>query len=85
MSRYINTQAANAITRYVELAQKHSISPITMALSFVNNRAYVASNIIGATTMLQLQENIASADVQLSNTILKDIEKIHTEIPNPSS
>ena len=85
MSRYINTQAANAITRYVELAQKYAISPTTMALSFVNNRAYVASNIIGATTMSQLQENIASADVQLSNTILQDIEKIHTEIPNPSS
>ncbi len=84
MPRYINTQAASAITRYIELAKKHAISPTTMALSFVNKRKYVASNIIGATDMQQLQENIASADVQLSSTLLQEIEKIHGEIPNPS-
>jgi len=55
-----------------------------MALAYVNSRPFVTSNIIGATTMAQLKENIASIDIQLSDEILKKIETIHQEGPNPS-
>ena len=44
---------------------------------------FVTSNIIGATTMEQLKENIDSIDVTLSNDILKEIEDIHLYDPNP--
>ena len=51
--------------------------------SFVNNRPFVTSNIIGATTMNQLKENIDSIDINLSKEALKEIEDIHLSDPNP--
>jgi len=53
-------------------------------LAFVNSRPFLTSNIIGATSMKQLQENIASIDIKLSDAILQGIEAIHNKIPNPS-
>ena len=54
-----------------------------MALAFVNTRDFVTSNIIGATTLEQLEEDIASIDVKLNSDVLRGIEKIHQEISNP--
>ena len=65
-----------AISKYVELAKKHNIAPSTFANAYVNNRSFVTSNIIGATTMGQLKENIDSIDIILSNEILSEIENI---------
>ena len=84
MTRYINSHTDNAINDYVALARSHNISPAQMALAFVNNRVFVASNIIGATSMEQLKECIASEDIILNQEILQKIETIHTKNPNPS-
>ena len=73
-----------ATKKYVDLAHKHGLSPTQMALAFVNTRPFVASNIIGATTMEQLKENIASIDIELSTDIIDDINDIHEIIPDPS-
>ena len=73
----------NAIEKYVNLAQKHSIAPSTFANAFVNDRPFVTSNIIGATTMEQLKENIDSIDITLSKEVLKEIQDIHLSDPNP--
>ena len=56
-----------------------------MALAFVNQQPFVTSNIIGATNLTQLEENINSINVELSNEVLLGIEKIHQEIPDPST
>ena len=50
----------------------------------MNQQKFVTSNIIGATTMEQLKENIESVDVVLSDEILKEIDEIHQQIPNPA-
>jgi aryl-alcohol dehydrogenase-like predicted oxidoreductase len=84
-NRYSNPQAVAATRAYVELARKHGLKPVQMALAFVNSREFLTSNIIGATTMEQLRENIASAQLTLSDDILSEIEAIHTRQPNPSS
>jgi aryl-alcohol dehydrogenase-like predicted oxidoreductase len=55
-----------------------------MALAYVTSRPFVTSNIIGATTMEQLEENIASAALTLSPELLTAIEAIHTQHPNPA-
>ena len=55
-----------------------------MALAFVNTRPFVTSNIIGATTMEQLKENIDSINVELSDEVLEGIEAIHNASPNPA-
>jgi aryl-alcohol dehydrogenase-like predicted oxidoreductase len=54
-----------------------------MALAYVNSRSFLTSNIIGATTMEQLETNIASADIELSDELIESIEAIHADNPNP--
>lgn len=82
--RYSNENAVEATRRYKELADKHNLSLTHMALAFVNQQPFVTSNIIGATTMEQLKENIESIDVELSEELLKEINEIHESIPNPA-
>jgi len=55
-----------------------------MSLAFVRTRPFVQSTIIGATSMEQLRENVESAQVALSEDILRGIEAIHIQHPNPS-
>ena len=82
-SRHNTVRGEAAITKYVELAKKNNIIPATFANAFVNNRPFVTSNIIGATSLEQLKENIDSVDINLSDEILKKIEEIHLSDPNP--
>jgi aryl-alcohol dehydrogenase-like predicted oxidoreductase len=82
--RYSNTQARWAIREYVALARRVGLKPAQMALAFVTSRPFVTSNIIGATTIEQLEENIESIHISLSDQILDEIEAIHVQQPNPS-
>ncbi|MDO1581688.1 aldo/keto reductase [Rhizobium oryzicola] len=68
---------------YVELARKHGIDPSQLALAFCLTRPFMASVIIGATSMEQLKINIGAADVTLSDDILKEIAAIHRQYPAP--
>ncbi len=83
-NRYSGPTAVEATQKYADLAKQHDLSLAQMSLAFVNTRPFVTSNIIGATTMEQLKENIGSIDVDLSDEVLKGIEQIHGEIPNPA-
>ncbi len=83
-SRYTSPEGVRATERYCKLAREHGLSPAQMALAFVNNRSFVTSNIIGATTMDQLKENIGSIELELSNELLEEINEIHKVISNPS-
>ncbi|MBT8299681.1 MAG: aldo/keto reductase [Maribacter sp.] len=82
--RYNSETSIKATQRYFNLAQKHGLSLAQMALAFVNTRPFVTSTIIGATTMTQLKENIGSIHVDLNDEIIRGINAIHDEIPNPS-
>lgn len=82
--RYTNPQAIAATEAYVKIAQDHSITPAQMALAFVNQQGFVTSNIIGATTMEQLKENIASVDLVLKDDVMKAINEVQVKLPNPS-
>jgi len=83
-SRYTKPQAMAATSAYVALAQRSGLSPTHLALAFVNSRPFTTSNLIGATTMAQLKENIDSVDVVLDGHVLTEIEAIHTRLPNPA-
>jgi len=82
-SRHQTERGEKAISNYVALAKKYNIAPATFANAFVNDRPFVTSNIIGATSMTQLKENIDSINITLSKEILKEIEEIHLINPNP--
>lgn len=83
-TRYNSPQAEEAIRRYVAIADDHGLSAAQMALAFVNTRPFVTSNIIGATTMTQLKENIGSINITLPEEVLRAIEAVHNAIPNPA-
>tara|TARA_R110002167_G_scaffold56477_3_gene160275 strand:+ start:2228 stop:3268 length:1041 start_codon:yes stop_codon:yes gene_type:complete len=83
-NRYIGDTAVEATKRYYDLAQTNGLSLAQMALAFVNSRPFVTSTIIGATSIRQLEENIGSIDVNLSDDIIQQIEGIHNSIPNPA-
>ncbi len=76
-NRYSSAQAQAATQAYATLAQEAGLSLTQLALAFVNQQPFLTSNLLGATTMAQLQENIASVDIQLSAEVLKKIEEIH--------
>jgi len=73
-----------AYDEYYKLAKDNNMTMVQLAQSFVNSRPFVTSNIIGATTMEQLKENIDSIDVELTDEIMEKINLIHNNNPNPS-
>ena len=83
-TRYSNENCLNAVKEYSRIADRHNISLTHLALAFVNTRPFVTSNIIGATTMEQLKENIESINIDLSEEILEEVNEVHSSQPNPA-
>ena len=83
-ARYSSEQATEATKAYLRLAKELGLSLTTLALAFVSERPFVTSNIIGATTLEQLKENIDSIHTKLDEDTVKEINTIHSKIPNPS-
>lgn len=83
-SRYNSAQCTQATRLYQEIANQNGLSLTQMALAFVNQQPFVTSNIIGATNLTQLQENIDSINIVLSETILKEINNVQSAIPDPA-
>lgn len=82
-SRYTSELAEAAVKQYAGLAHDLGISPTALALAFVSQQDFVTSNIIGATTEQQLQENLETVDIILSREVIGRIDEIHQMIPNP--
>ena len=70
---------------YLDIAQKNNMSLTKMALAFINQQPFVTSNIIGATNLDQLKENIDSIKIELRTETLREIEKVHELIPDPAT
>ncbi|MDO1501851.1 aldo/keto reductase [Winogradskyella maritima] len=83
-ARYSSEQSTEATKRYLKIAEDNEMSLAQMSLAFVNSRPFVTSNIIGATSLEQLEENIDSINVELSDDVLKAINEVHAVIPNPA-
>ena len=83
-SRYNSEQCTKATVLYSEIAEKNGLSLTELALAFIEQQAFVTSTIIGATTMEQLKENIATIQVSLSDEIISEINKVQAIIPDPA-
>ncbi len=81
--RYTTEPATTAVEQYADIAKQHGITPTEMALAFVNHQPFVASSIIGATTLEQLKENCESINTTLSDETITAIQKVHNANPNP--
>ena len=82
--RYHNQRTYDAVDNYFKIAKKYNISFTKLSLAFVNSRNFVTSNIIGATKMDQLKENIDSINLSLNENIINDINTVHENNPNPA-
>lgn len=82
--RYDKPNVKAAVAAYAALAADLGLSPTALALAFVRSRPFVASVLLGATTLEQLSENLASLSVTLSADALSEIERISQQYPDPA-
>lgn len=84
-ARFSSEQCTEATKRYMKIAEDNNMTIAQMSLAFVNEQPFVTSNIIGATSIEQLKENIDSINVTLTEDVMKAINAVHAEIPNPAT
>ncbi len=82
--RYESEEAMQACSDYADFAEANDLDPAQMALAWIKTRPFVLSTIIGATSMQQLATNIAAFDIELPESVMTGIEKIHQGQPNPA-
>ncbi|MDG1804010.1 aldo/keto reductase [Flavicella sp.] len=83
-SRYSNEQAMFLAEKYNQLAKNNGLSLVELSLAFIEAQPFVTSTIIGATTMEQLKQNIATINVDLTPELLLEIDEIHKLQPYPA-
>jgi len=81
MGRY--TDAAAAVADCNQTARELGLTPTQFALKFVESREFVTSNIIGATTMAQLKENIDAHEIGWTPEMDKEAHRIHKTYRSP--
>ena len=81
--RYFTPGAEPAVRAYVSLARAHGLDPAQMAIAYVLSRPFLTSVLVGATSMDQLRTDLGALEVKLDEDLLKEIERIHIQSPNP--
>jgi len=81
--RCLRPTVLSAVAQYTQLARDNGLTPTQLALAWCYSRWFVASTIIGATTLAQLEENIAAYTVKLPQHVLEAVDTIHASLPNP--
>ena len=79
----VNDDTWPVVDAYVSIARKHGIDPSQMAIAFCNQRPFVTSSIIGATSVEQLAINLGAADLELGEEVLEDIQAVYRRHPIP--
>lgn len=82
--RYTKVNVQPAVAAYADVARRHGMTLTQMALAFVASRGFVASTIIGATTMAQLREDIAGCSGTLTDEVQEEVEALHLRYYNPA-
>jgi aryl-alcohol dehydrogenase-like predicted oxidoreductase len=79
----INTHLWPVLDRYIDIAKKHDFDPCQMALAWGATRPFMASQIIGATTIEQLKTAINSTTITLTDDVMRDIQSTYRHYPLP--
>jgi aryl-alcohol dehydrogenase-like predicted oxidoreductase len=79
----MTAQSEAAVKAYLDVAKSHRLDVCQMAIAFVNQKPFVTSTLIGATSMEQLKTDIDAMDVVLSDAVIRDIEAVRREYPVP--
>ncbi len=81
--RYMRPRVIEATKRYMQIAKEHGMSATELALAWCYTRNFVASTIIGATTVEQLKTDIDAYAIKLSDEVVKAVNEVHLEFTNP--
>ena len=81
--KFYNDKTLKATEMFLEVAKKYAIHPVTLAVAYSKHFDFVASTIIGARKLEQLDDSLRAAYVELTRDILKDIIKIQETILYP--
>jgi len=86
MARYKQSLAKDAVLKYCEIADKYNLTPTELALSWCYSRPHVTSTIIGATSTLQLKENIEAYSKidKINDSVLEEIQNVYKKYRDPS-
>lgn len=82
-TRFVNDKTLNATAKYLEIAKKYDINPVTLAVAWSMQFDFVASTIIGARYAHQLEVSFKALEMSLSKEILGECEKVQKEILYP--
>ncbi|SEO36106.1 Predicted oxidoreductase [Salinihabitans flavidus] len=78
-----NPRVFKAVSAYLELAKRHGLDPVHMALAWAMQRPFMTSTIFGATRLAQLDHALKAADIRLEDEVLREIDEIHRSHPMP--
>lgn len=83
----LGSEFQEATIKYIEMAKKHGLTPVQLALGFVRDRPFMTSSIIGATSVEQLKEDIDAfftAERPLPQEVMADVEDIFKRYRDPT-
>ncbi|MFD2738400.1 aldo/keto reductase [Sulfitobacter aestuarii] len=76
-------RAFAAVDAYLEVARRHGLDPVHMALAWCATRPFMGSVIFGATDMAQLEHALGAVELSLNEALLKELDKVHRAHPMP--
>jgi len=82
-NRFVNEKTLEATKKYMQLAKEYDVSPVTLAISYSKHFDFVASTIIGARKIEQLDDSLKAFDFKISSELLSKIEQIQNDILYP--
>jgi aryl-alcohol dehydrogenase-like predicted oxidoreductase len=82
-SRYEGPGAEEAYIAYIKLAKEFGLDPAQMAIAFAASRPFTTANIIGASSLPQLDNALAAADLTITRELEDRINELHVIHGNP--
>jgi aryl-alcohol dehydrogenase-like predicted oxidoreductase len=81
--RYLRPRVVEATKRYMKIAKDNGMTVTQLALAWCYTRSFVASTIIGATSVSQLKSNIDAYEIKLSEDVVNAVNEVHLEFTDP--
>jgi aryl-alcohol dehydrogenase-like predicted oxidoreductase len=81
--RFVNDKSIASTERFQAIAAEAGMSVVTLATAWSKQHDFVASTIVGATHIDQVDDLLAAADLTLSDEVMKKIDAVTKEILYP--
>ncbi|MFM2169553.1 MAG: hypothetical protein RIS79_3924 [Verrucomicrobiota bacterium] len=82
-SRFVNERTLETTARLQQIAKDLGVTVTALALAWSRQHDFVASTIVGATTLEQFEQSLEAVDLVLDAGTLARIDEVDAAIPNP--